>query len=376
MADDIRSHHPGAAIETLSFYDTDEPSGDERPYFELVEEKRGRKGHHISTSDFRRQTAHEALAPLPEGYFSAVPGYFAPSLRWASMIADIQHRAGATVTLSGLGGDELLGGVQYEAPELADHLIAGSLCSFSRSLYGWSLAKRKTIFQLLLETLQLLRASKHPESLVAKPDHPLIWSNLRPPTHYAALLSFTSWRRLTPSKLSMEWARYCLAEQLTAIDPPLVSCMERRYPYLDRSLFVFLASIPRTQVIQAGRRRNLMRRALRGIVPYNILFRKTKSFGFRRRLAMLRDQKKMIESMFAQDWVSDKQFLDKNIVWSHLEAIEQGVSSEGALLVAAIGLEHWLRSQQAKGVFEISSMPPQSRSRAHQPEIAVPLKPG
>ena len=149
MADYIRRESPGVPIETLSFYDTDEPSGDERPYFSLVEQRRGRMGYRVSKSEFAREARDEALEPLPDCYFAASPGYFAKSLRWASVIDRIQREAGARVVLSGLGGDEFLGGVQYEAPELANYLVEGKLVSVVRSLYRWSLARRKTVFELL-----------------------------------------------------------------------------------------------------------------------------------------------------------------------------------------------------------------------------------
>lgn len=69
MADDVRREEPGPPIETLSYFDIDEPSGDERPYFNLIEQRRGRTGHHISLSDFNRQFGSEAWMPLPNAAF-------------------------------------------------------------------------------------------------------------------------------------------------------------------------------------------------------------------------------------------------------------------------------------------------------------------
>src|SRR5207253_1160265 len=53
--------------------------------------------------------------------------------------------------------------------------------------------------------------------------------------------------------------------------------MERRYPYLDRNLVEFLTSIPLDQLLRPGQRRFLMRRALAGLLPTEILARKTKA---------------------------------------------------------------------------------------------------
>lgn len=344
VADDIRRESPGAPLQTISFYDADEPSGDERPYFSLIERRRGLTGHHIAKTDFARETASEMLAPLPDGYFSASPGYTAQSLRWASTIDAIQKRAGSRVILSGLGGDEILGGVQYEAPELAEHLVQGKLIFFLSSLYQWSLARQKTVLQLLGDTFDLLWAAYDPHALIALPEILLPWCCLKPSGRHPFLVQFARWRELSPSQVSMELIRYNLASQLAFTDPPLVGCTEKRYPYLDRSLYVFLASIPRTQVLRANHRRHLMRRALRGIVPDGVLFRKTKWFGSRSLLANLRNQADSMDALFERDWVSDGILFHARLVRTRLEGLQHGASAEGMQLLSAIGIELWLRS--------------------------------
>lgn len=355
MADDIRKCHPGAAIETLSYYDTDEPGGDERPYFTLVEQKRGCTGHHVSTSDLAGEASDVALSPLPDDCFSASPGLFAQSLRWSSTINEIQARSGARVILSGLGGDELLGGVQYEAPELANYLFEARLCSFVRSIYRWSLARKKTVFQLLNDSIDLLRAAGDPDSLHFDRAPALAWARVKPQSHWIALRSFALWRELSPPQVCLEWIRYSLAQQLTCTEPPLVGCAEMRYPYLDRSLFHFLAAIPRIQVLQAGQRRRLMRRALHSLVPHEVLYRKTKWFGRRSTLALLRDRKDAIESMFRNEWLSDGIIVDAALVRKQIEAIQHGALDEATALYSAIGIEQWLRSLMRHGSVELTT---------------------
>jgi asparagine synthase (glutamine-hydrolysing) len=39
LADQVRAEEPGSMIETLSYFDVEEPSGDERPYFTLIESR-------------------------------------------------------------------------------------------------------------------------------------------------------------------------------------------------------------------------------------------------------------------------------------------------------------------------------------------------
>ena len=56
---------------------------------------------------------------------------------------------------------------------------------------------------------------------------------------------------------------------------------EVRYPYLDRDLLEFLYAIPRQQLVRPRERRSLMRRALKGIVPDEVLNRRRKAFVIR-----------------------------------------------------------------------------------------------
>src|SRR5208282_597793 len=50
-----------------------------------------------------------------------------------------------------------------------------------------------------------------------------------------------------------------------------------RYPYLDRDFLELMYAIPREQIVRVGQRRSLMKRALIGIVPEEILSRKKKT---------------------------------------------------------------------------------------------------
>ena len=367
IADAVRRDLPSIPIETLSYYDSDEPSGDERPYISLIEQHRGHAGYRISKSEFNRQTSGESLQPLPIDHFAASPGYFGRSLRWASVLNEIRLKSDARVILSGLGGDEVLGGVQYEAPELAEFLLAGRLISLARSLFQWSLARKKTVFELLSGTFELLGAAHDPNALISPSHKPFAWARLKPLARHPNLAQFADWRNLWPSQLALEWIRYNLASQLTCTDPPLVGREEKRYPYLDRELFVFLASIPRSQIVQAGHRRHLMRRALRGLVPEGVLFRKTKWFGSRSALATISSQAKDVDGLFNDGWVSDGLVVDTALVRNELQAVQKGVSAEGIPLLSAIAIEQWLRALIARGCIEMPSDLDRNAARSAAP---------
>lgn len=358
VADEIRRGRPGPSVETLSYYDSDEPSGDERHFFDLVEKQRGRVGHHISVSEFTARTKREALVPLPEELFVAAPGYFKPTFEWAKTIQDIQCSCNARVILSGLGGDELLGGIQYEAPELAALLSRGHLVSFARATLQWSVARKKTAFQLVRDAIGLLMSKWFPKSLLGFNRPRLSWCHRNPRIRDGAIRGFTAWRELGPSQLNMESVRYALAQQLTSTAPSISGCSELRYPYLDRTLFSFLASIPRAQIVRAGERRRLVRRALRGIVPDEVLFRKTKWFGARHAAAFLRDIQPELDAMFEDRWYSDGIVVNAASVRRELQAIQHGASSAELALYWAICIEQWFRSEvKSERIFFDGALP-------------------
>ena len=69
-----------------------------------------------------------------------------------------------------------------------------------------------------------------------------------------------------------------LRRQLACFDLSPDLPHEKRYPYLDRGLLEFVSAIPSEQLVRPGQRRSLMRRALIGVVPHEILNRKRKAF--------------------------------------------------------------------------------------------------
>src|SRR5581483_4360900 len=72
-----------------------------------------------------------------------------------------------------------------------------------------------------------------------------------------------------------------LRRQLASLMLPTDPLHEVRYPYLDRDLLEFLYGIPRQQLVRPNERRSLMRRALKGVVPDQVLNRRRKAFVIR-----------------------------------------------------------------------------------------------
>jgi asparagine synthase (glutamine-hydrolysing) len=299
-------------------------------------------------SDFNRRTQQDAIQPIPSVFSCARPGYFQKFLHWDETIAGIQEKANARIILSGLGGDEFLGGVQYEALGLMEYLLAGRFVCFLNSMFQWSLARNKPFVDLVGEVWKLARARKALDSF-ARPSIPPLWLRRRPIRRDPVLQSFSAWRHFAPGHLCAESTRYSLASMLSCVDPPLVGMSEKRYPYLDRTLFSFLAAIPREQVIRPRERRSLMRRSLRGLVPDVVLFRKSKWFGRRSATTFLRDQESSLNQMFTEPWESDGYLFDVSLIKERLRVLQHGAIAEGLQLTSAVGIEQWIRQLLARG---------------------------
>src|SRR5712671_580987 len=260
-------------VDTVSHYDDSEPNWNERPYFTKIEEKRGRKGCHIDVSPTSPKGAAQSA------YFAVTPGAGGRSdtatIQFIACLTSQKNR----VVLSGTGGDEFTGGVPTPAPELADLLTRLQFRCLAHQLKLWALNKRKPWFQLLWEAVRGFL----PSALLSLPPSRLPpWlypSFVR--NHRNALNGYQSRLRLFGGLPSFQRSLFTLdllRRQLACSPNVREPLHERRYPYLDRDLVEFLCAIPCEQLVRPNQRRSLMRRALVGLVPDEILSRRRKAF--------------------------------------------------------------------------------------------------
>ena len=342
MADSILAQGGGETprLDTLSYFDDSEPHWNERPYFTKVEEKRGRVGLHI---DLGTQGCD-----LFEGKcnrFEVSPGSRSRPSKAASDRAAYLRSGGHRILLSGVGGDEVAGGVPTPTPELADLIARVRFRTLAHQLKIWALTQRKPWFHLLGDaTARFL-----PSEVVALPKHrrPPRWLNPNFSTRYRlALAGYPSRFRLfgaLPSfqeNLSTLWA---LQRQLTCQGLPGDPPYEKRYPYLDRDLLEFLYAIPREQLVRPGQRRSLMRRALAGIVPEEVLNRRRKAYVSRAPLAAFSRERESLAELSGGMVASSLGILDARSFAETLHRARQGQEVPVVPLLRTIELEVWLR---------------------------------
>lgn len=128
---------------------------------------------------------------------------------------------------------------------------------------------------------------------------------------------------------------------------------EVRYPYLDRDFIEFLYAVPREQIVGVGKRRFLMKRALIGIVPNELLNRRRKApVQQESTREFLKDSSATWPSLaeIQQRMISSSlNFIDPDRFW---EALQRAQHSQDILLslTHTLRLESWLRHLVFQGV--------------------------
>ena len=345
MADKLIAEGCGETprLDTVSYYDDQEPNWNERPYFTKVEEKRGRTGCHIevgSEDAFRFQ--------FQSGRFAATPGALVSDNEASRQFAACMLSGKNRVLLSGTGGDETLGGVPTPVPELADLFVRARFPTLARQLKIWALNKRKPWFHLALETAREF----FPLALFGVPKHkrPAPWLDPRFVARNRAVLQGYEMRLKIlgplPSFTENLGTLNVLRRQIACSEILGESPNEKRYPYLDRDLLEFIYAIPRIQLVRPGQRRSLMRRSLTGIVPVGTLNRSRKAHVARAPLAGISAKRPQLEKI-SRDMVSNS--LGIIAERSLREILQQDESLEQVSLVPlfrTLNIELWLRNLQ------------------------------
>jgi asparagine synthase (glutamine-hydrolysing) len=350
MADCIiaRGAAETSRLDTVSYYDDSEPNWNERPYFTKVEEKRGRSGTHIDMGSqepftFARDSDHFAATP---GSSSSPPSKV--SRQFSACVASQGNR----VLLSGIGGDEVTGGVPTPTPELEDLLVRGHFRTLARQLEVWALNKRRPWFYLLFDVVREFL----PRSLIRVPKHkrPAAWLNPAfVKRNCAALTGYEDRTRIFGPLPSLQgnlstWD--VLRRQLACSDLSSDLLLEKRYPYLDRDLLEFVCAIPREQLVRPGQRRSLMRRALVDVVPDEILNRKRKAFVTRGpRVAIAAEWPHLLE-LGQHMFLSSLGIADSPSFVEALQKSRQGIEVPLVPLMRTLGMELWLRNSSTRRV--------------------------
>lgn len=249
------------------------------------------------------------------------------------------------VVLSGVGGDEAMGGVPIPTPELQDLLASARFGMLVHQLKAWALQARKPWLHLLLESARGFL----PPWLVGVPKYmrPAPWlQSAFVRRNRSALTGYPSRVKLFGPLGSfhdnigtLETVRRQIGCKVLPINPTY----ETRYPYLDRDLLEFMYAIPREQSVRPTQRRSLMRRALVGIVPDEILNRRGKAPVTRTPLVQIRKDWTSLVLMTQHMVSSSFGIVDSERFLTALQMGRQGEEVPMVTVIRMISFESWLR---------------------------------
>ena len=334
-------------LDTVSYYIDSEPNWNERPYFRKVEEKRGRTGCHIDVD-----SSKESHFEFQNVSFGSTPSSIRRPSEATRQFEACMSSQGNRVVLSGIGGDETMGGVPTPIPELENLLARARLRVFAHQLKVWALNKRKPWLHLLAETAR----GFFPPALVGVPKHrrPAPWLNSAfVKRNRAALQGYEQGLRLfgpLPSFQENLSTLGALRRQLACFALPFDPCYEKRYPYLDRNLLEFIYAIPREQLVRPGHRRSLMRRALVGIVPDELLQRKRKAFVARSPIARISVEWPSVMQLSGQMQSARLGIIDSRHFADVLQRLRNGQEVSVVLVMRTFAIEFWVRNVTCRGI--------------------------
>lgn len=370
MADQIlrAGECPAPRLDTFSYYDSNEPDQDDLDHIGIVERKRGQEGYRFDL----RGSGDSLTFDFPD--FTATPG-FGQRAELTEEMREFHENHSYNVVLSGLGGDEMNG--QPLAPQLliADDFARFRFLKAAKKLSAWSLLGRRPWIQLFFQSIAyLLPLELRIHCMRQSQIEPWINSHFAKRNRLRArqLEALEGATFYNPAERDSAQTIATLARYLTSRRP---SCVERWYPFLDRELVEFLTSIPLEQLLRPGQRRSLMRRSLSGILPAEILARKTKACSARCYAVTLEKHWDTVSDAFRSSLSGPFGFIEEQPILMALEAMKGGqMTMDYVRLLKALSLEFWLRDAQARGI--IAPPPGAGRKFLGNPRTQVLETPG
>jgi asparagine synthase (glutamine-hydrolysing) len=257
--------------------------------------------------------------------------------------------------LSGIGGDEVMGGVPTPLPQLEDLLARAQFGALAYQLKLWALQMKKPWFHLFFDAAR----GFFPPALMGVPKYmrpaPWLQTNFAK-RQRAALTGYPSRIKLfgpLPTFQCNVGTLEGLRRQLACTALPFGPPYEKRYPYLDRGLLEFMFAIPREQLVRPTKRRSLMRRALVGIVPDEILNRKTKAFVSRSPLVAISTGWAHFSEITQNMLSSLLGIVDSERLYAILQKARCGEEVPIVTLMRTIKLEAWLKDLRTLGIVDL-----------------------
>lgn len=275
----------GRALPTFSLVYDRTPEHNERPYIEAVLERGGLSPHFIAADDIDPFLRFDTMLGEQDGPF------LAPNLATSRRTLAAARRAGIRIILDGHGGDEAVSSGGGRLSELAHGARLVALWRELRALdLGPDVPLHRTFVRLLrrhgpgrrlrsrLGRMRAPQGGRRPSGAVARflaPD---------PDLRAAVADQFHQMQTVVGPRAHTERAQHLhiLRGEYQSYAAEILdrSCMaagvEGRYPFLDRRLVEFCVSLDAAEKMHGGWSRLILRRAMAGVLPPEVQWRRDK----------------------------------------------------------------------------------------------------
>ncbi|MGB5036359.1 MAG: asparagine synthase C-terminal domain-containing protein, partial [Blastocatellia bacterium] len=158
----------------------------------------------------------------------------------------------------------------------------------------------------------------------------------------------------------------------------MATSVETRVPFLDHKLVEFAMTIPRSMKVRDGQNKWILKKALEGILPNDILYRPKQGFGLPINEWFIKGMAPFVEHALFSSPFRKRGFLDYDVVRSmweqHLAGKVNYSFNIWSLLNLSLWYEHWIErrpfgvSDEPAGIRSDAVNLPRINSDEHKPE--------
>ena len=353
-ADLIKRGESGATgLQTVSMVFDEASKCDERRYIGPVEEKIGKRGLHLREDD------HRILSEFGKEYVPTIPSFPANFIAYYRALNRAMREAGARVLLTGKGADEVLSGDGDPFPELADLLVEGRLLRLHHRLNIWSKALSRPYGRLLWQNTitpllphKLQRARRRRLKQVLKFFNADFVKRMDLPERLFGPPEIYGFRRPGARRESTNFL--CAPRELSGGFWSELCGSEFSNPFTHRPLVEFMLAIPREQKARPNERKSILRRALRDLLPAELVNRREGRITNRQAMVnATRRERERLRSLFDGGLAGAYGYLDSDALVAALNSNNASI----AHVISFVPFEYWLRSSHQRNLLQPRTSP-------------------
>lgn len=141
--------------------------------------------------------------------------------------------------------------------------------------------------------------------------------------------------------------QYLLDYILVKVDRcSMMNSLEVRAPFLDRSLVEYVFSLPSRNKIRGLRRKYLLKKAMKGILPSEIINRKKRGFLIPVALWLKKTLRPIVEEMFSAKRLEEQGLFRSDVVAGLVQRHNQGLADHRKELWNMLVLQLWLNENK------------------------------